>query len=312
MGIKNFFGRGYRTCNDEAEQFLGVLARTPAGAAVVRPWSTRTSMTDNSKLCALHAIAAGEFGLARKVGTSKYKCYYRRDWAGSWLAEVWGPIKASLVAAVLVRVSMPVVEVLAEKPSSHEHYEGAALAAFIVGLAICLCFLWRAALGFGIHYRVADTAGAFMQSAGAINLGMATYGVSLVAMSLLSGWSLTGLVAWTASGVGDFVGRFDFLSPVEYLGLAVGLSWHVIEVAALIYLAGFFFASVTFSWYMARGVNLQAGIICGMPQGVVERLYEGSFIRKAQESAHLQTVLGFMIYIFFMCIVISKTVGVVW
>lgn len=192
MGITDFFGIGYKPCNELADKVLNECLHGKASQSVPLPWARGRALTNTGKLNAIAAIAGNVFGVAKKGegARAKYKCYYRRDMTGNWFAEIWGLWKTAFIAAPMFYIATELGPYLLRSIRTGNPYPGENLTLFLLGILMVLMFLPRALLAFGCQLQAASTAGYNGEFSGVIALPMGILGANLAIFGLFQEWDL--------------------------------------------------------------------------------------------------------------------------
>lgn len=301
--------RGYKPCNEMADDFVEACANRPAGQAVRLPWvdsgATHSMLMNNTgRLLAYVAIASGWFGVAVKehregyVAKRSYRYYYRRNLTGNWFAEIWSVPKSGLLSAAL---ALPFVTMAADLQAGRgAGHEGLLL--MVSGLLLVACFLPRALLGRGTHFAamapINDGAFGGYGCAHVINMGAAMAGLSYLWLAAGAEWNISAVSSFVSGELTIFVKEFlaSMVNPgpqvllmipvVVPVGVLFGMAWTVIPAAA------FWYVSLRFMEARKIKARLEAMSF----NSTQAAMYLGSDFEKVAELRAPQVLLGFLVY----------------
>lgn len=233
MGIADFFGIGYKPCNELADKVLNECLHGEASQSVPLPWAKGVALLKGGKLNAIAAIAGNVFGVAKKGegARAKYKCYYRRGMTGNWFAEIWGLAKTSIIAAPMVMLAYELGPYLLKSIRTGNAHLGENFALFLLGILMAVTFLPRAFLAFGCQFQAASTAGCKAESSGMIALPIGILGMNLAVFSWFQEWDIGAFVALIREGFTP-VGGKGVVTSLVHLGMKLSLLAGVIAFAA--------------------------------------------------------------------------------
>ncbi|MBA1250192.1 MULTISPECIES: hypothetical protein [Pseudomonas] len=298
----------YRPCNELADKVLRDCLTLPADSGVPLPWARGNRLNLTGRLNAIAAISSRNFGVARRGngGRAQYKCYYRRELAGVWFAEIWGTWKTAFIAAPYAVAANSLGPFLTRSIRTGSEYPGQNLALFLIGLMMVLLFLPRALLALGNQFASSTTTGKQqVESAGLIALPMGLLGLMFTIFGLFREWSVSELGFLINTLLDRFVFNSSFLLTIPY---ALG---YLAFVAVFLACLSFFFWHASIRYLGAKqayDVLIKARI--SFNDDVVKAFSSTFQAIAVNQEGRPQVVVGALLY--FLVILLSVSPVLVW